>query len=408
MKIILNDNKIISYLFAAFLVTSINVDYGMSVAAVLMLLVSLMGLFVTKDSVQESSQLWEKVWLASISLFFGIACLNIAIFGDSFSAIDQYSRILLAIPVYLYTRRVGINWQIVLIGAAIGAILSAYLAWQDVDILSKPRVNGFTNAVYYGGIATLLWLFCLYGLFVTKGFLLRSFFAISFFAASYTVIASGTRGAWIALPLLLLLFLYFKTRDISLFKRLIGATAVLAVSILVYQFVLTDMHSRLNTAMDDVSGYYQQHNSKTSVGARLEMWRGSWLIAQDNYFIGQGASAYEQGVKNLVMQNEIDPYISRFFGPHSEYFRTLIEQGLLGFIALLGMFITPLYWLINKISIPDQSTPLAFFAGGIIVGFMVFMISVSALHIQIMSLFFSFSLSAIIGSIRKDTHFRNK
>ena len=130
MNSVLNNNTIISYLFAAFLVTSINVDYGMSVAAVLMLLVSLAGLFVTKDSIQISNQLWEKVWLASIALFFGIACLNIAIFGDSFSAIDQYSRMVLAIPVYLYIRRVGVNWKIVLIGAAIGAILSAYFGWQ--------------------------------------------------------------------------------------------------------------------------------------------------------------------------------------------------------------------------------------------------------------------------------------
>jgi len=353
MNSVLNNNTIISYLFAAFLVTSINVDYGMSVAAVLMLLVSLAGLFVTKDSIQISNQLWEKVWLDSIALFFGIACLNIAIFGDSFSAIDQYSRMVLAIPVYLYIRRVGVNWKIVLIGAAIGAILSAYFGWQQVEILGAGRTGGITNAVYYGGIATLIWLFCLYGFFINKGFLLKLFFTFSFLASSYTVIASGTRGAWIVLPLLLLLFLYFKTRDISLFKRLIGATTVLAVSILVYQFALTGMHARFNTAMDDVTGYYQQHNSSTSVGARLEMWRGSWLIAQDNYFIGKGAKAYASGTSELINDNKIDPSIARFNGPHSQYFRTLIEQGLLGFIALLGIFITPLYWLVKKLSIPD-------------------------------------------------------
>jgi O-antigen ligase len=364
-----------------------------------MLLVSLTGLFATRNAIQTPNQSWEKVWLASIALFFGIACLNIAIFGDSFSAIDQYSRMVLAIPVYLYIRRVGVNWQIVLIGAAIGAILAAYLGWQQVG---AGRADGFTNAVYYGGIVTLIWLFCLYGFFINKGFLLKSFFALSFFAASYAVITSGTRGAWIALPLLLLLFLYFKTRDISLFRRLISATAVLAVSILVYQFVLTGMHARFNTAMDDITGYYQQHNSNTSVGVRLEMWRGSWLIAQDNYFIGRGAKAYASGASKLINENRIDPFIARFNGPHSQYFRSLIEQGLLGFIALLGIFITPLYWLVKKLSIPDQSTHLVFFGGGVIVAFMVFMISVSALQIQIMSLFISFVLSAIVGSLRRE------
>jgi len=400
MNSILNNNTIISYLFAAFLVTSINVDYGMSIAAVLMLLASLAGLFAIKGPIQISNQLWEKVWLASIALFFGIACFNIAIFGDSFSAIDQYSRIVLAIPVYLYIRRVGVNWQIVLIGAAIGVILSAYLGWQQVGMF-RGRLDGFTNAVYYGGIATLLWLFCLYGFFINKGFLLKLFFALSFFAASYTVIASGARGAWIALPSLLLLFLYFKIRNISLFRRLISATTVLVVLILVYQFALTGMHARFNAAVDDITGYYQQHNSSTSVGARLEMWRGSWLIAQDNYFIGKGAKAYASGANKLINENRIDPSIARFNGPHSQYFRSLIEQGLLGFIALLGIFITPLYWLVKKLSIPDQSTHLVLFGGGIIVAFMVFMISVSALQIQIMSLFISFVLSAIVGSLRR-------
>jgi len=307
----------------------------------------------------------------------------------------------LAIPVYLYIRRVGVNWQIVLIGAAIGAILSAYLGWQQVEMF-RGRAAGFTNAVYYGGIVMLIWLFCLYGFFINKGFLLKSFFALSFFAASYAVITSGTRGAWIALPLLLLLFLYFKTRDISLFRRLIGATAVLAVSILVYQFVLTGIHVRFNTAMNDITRYYQQHNSNTSVGARLEMWRGSWLIAQDNYFIGRGAKSYASGTSKLISENRIDPSIARFNGPHSQYFRTLIEQGLFGFVALLGIFITPLYWLVKKLSIPDQSTHLVFFGGGVIVAFMVFMISVSALQIQIMSLFISFVLSVIVGSLRRE------
>jgi hypothetical protein len=48
----------------------------MSVSAVLMLLVSLTGLFATRNAIQTPNQSWEKVWLASIALFFGVALCN--------------------------------------------------------------------------------------------------------------------------------------------------------------------------------------------------------------------------------------------------------------------------------------------------------------------------------------------
>ena len=119
----LKNNILISLLFAVFLITSVNIEHGMGILAILMLLVSIVGLIATRGLDYPSLQSWEKYWLASLFFFVGLVYIDILRgFGD-ISDIDSQSRLLLAIPVYLYVRRVGVNLNIVLIGVAIAAIV---------------------------------------------------------------------------------------------------------------------------------------------------------------------------------------------------------------------------------------------------------------------------------------------
>ena len=73
----LKNNTLISLLFASFLITSVNVEHGMGISAILMLLVSLVGLIVTRKQDYPSLQTWEKYWLTSLSFFVGLVYIDI-------------------------------------------------------------------------------------------------------------------------------------------------------------------------------------------------------------------------------------------------------------------------------------------------------------------------------------------
>ena len=181
MSLTLKDNTLISLLFAAFLITSVNVEHGMGVSALLMLLVSIIGLFVTRKQNNLPLHTWEKYWIASLFLFVGLIYIDILKgFGD-ISDIDSQSRLILAIPVYLYIRRVGVNLNIVLIGVAIAAIVTGIYAWYQHVELGASRSHGISNPIYYGDIALLIFIFCISGALSIKGVLFKSFLFVSAF-----------------------------------------------------------------------------------------------------------------------------------------------------------------------------------------------------------------------------------
>jgi len=91
---------LISLLFAVFLTTSINIEYGMGFSAVLMLLVSVVGLVATRNEEYQPLQTWEKYWVASLFFFVGLVYIDILRGFGGIGDIDSQSRLLLAIPVY--------------------------------------------------------------------------------------------------------------------------------------------------------------------------------------------------------------------------------------------------------------------------------------------------------------------
>ena len=404
----LKNNTLISLLFAVFLITSVNVEYGMGISAILMLLVSIVGLIATRGQDYPPLQAWEKYWISALFFFVGLVYIDILKGFGSISDIDSQARLLLAIPVYLYIRRVGANLNIVLIGAATGGIVTGVVAWYEYYYLSYLMAEGMTgNHIYFGEIALLLSIFSLFGLKVIQNYLLRVFLVIGVIFGIYATLVSGSRGGWIALPTILLLFMVYNIWNLSLQRRLLASVVMAMVIFGVYQSDNLPVKQRVDTAIDQASNYLsdnKQGHFLSSIGLRLEMWKASYLSAKDNNFLGSGENSYRPEIQRLVQEGKVHKSLVRFVDPHSQYFNTLLDQGIIGLFSLFLIFLIPLKVLLNNLKDHSQSHISVMFSSVLLLSYMEFMLTISTFEIQIMTLFFAFTLSIFLGLFTHNRH----
>jgi O-antigen ligase len=242
----------------------------------------------------------------------------------------------------------------------------------------------------------LLFLFCLVGALSVKSAWFKLLLIVSTIFALYAVLTSGTRGGWIAFPTLIFLFISYDLWNVALWKRLLGSILLVVVLVGAYHSPDSITKQRVDQAIEQLSDYYTD-NKMSSVGYRLEMWKASYLSANDHVFLGAGENSYRSEVQRLAKDGRVHEGLQKFVDPHSQYFNSLLDQGIMGLVSLLLIFIIPLKVLLNNLKDHNQSHISTMFSFSILLVFMEFMLTISALEIQIMTLFFAFSLSIFLG-----------
>lgn len=248
---------------------------------------------------------------------------------------------ILMMPVFLTAlapaHRSRVMWFY--LGGVVAIMGATYLAWFDLlhyggvtpehptrrlfHVVYNPMLAfGFylvMHEVLWGG-RTLPWRFILA--------LLAAVIAFNMF------ITEGRAGqvAFFGLSALLI-FQYFK-------KNILWASA-LAVILLPglfaagYKFSPT-FHARVNAAMDEIAHFSQ--NPNTSIGLRLHFWEVSLAIAKKHPFIGVGTGDFQMAYAEV--NRVVSPGLVATDNPHNQYVLVLCQFGIIGLLALLGIFIT--------------------------------------------------------------------
>ncbi|MFI4967615.1 MAG: O-antigen ligase family protein [Gammaproteobacteria bacterium] len=185
--------------------------------SVSLLLLAIVGLCVWIRNGFRSG-LTRRDWLY-VAVFAGFFVAGVLAFefghqtDAGFRLLGRYIRFLFVLPVLLALRRYRPPAPVVWAGLGLGAlILGCDAVWESLDASGFLRPDGDTNvAILFGDLATLTT--CAFaagyiyiderlprsGPFLVTGCILMGLLA-SFL--------SGTRGAWVALPVLLVLFLF--------------------------------------------------------------------------------------------------------------------------------------------------------------------------------------------------------
>jgi O-antigen ligase len=330
----------IGCLVAAVPLFAVTNSGGMYWAAIALFALGVCTSFNNQVTFQKSEKLILASWL-----FYPIivACDMLFRGGWAWGDFQQSSRFLMAIPVFLLMRKHKIPLEFILIGVFFGVIWSGSLGLYQKLHLGWPRAYGGTNGgeISYGNISLLLGFigFALTNLLnVSKNKKLLIGLIVLGFGVMASI-ASGTKGGWLSVPLLLWVLIGIDPSTRSVTK--IYYFLIFFSIILVIWWFSPFIQSRVNHIPTAVITYLQTNQiTDGSASARLEMWKAAIYMINNSPLLGSGTNSYFALKQVLIQNGEVSNVISPMSGPHNQYLSITVQYGVLGLVSLLSIYWT--------------------------------------------------------------------
>lgn len=328
----------------------------------------------------------EKVLFAIIAAHLVVFVISATLNGwteNSYRRIGTEFKYLMFFSIYLYVRRYPEALKFFLAGILIGAVMLGAQALYDTIYTSHHRGMGIYGPIIFGDLGVLL----LGALLVVrtedkpenihKNFLLY----VGIVMAGIAVYLSGSRNAWLAVIVILLVLGVIYRNRVNPRKLLIRGAIIILVAGLVSSYFAGALYDRANVAVGEVQEYlnikeYRKGElAHSSAGIRLEQWKTISKLFLERPIWGFGAGNAGREINRYIEQGKAHPDIynsdaeTNIVGVHSAYFGKLGTEGIMGLAALLAMLLYPLYVFYKNRHI-DHSL---FALGSVFsIGFMVF------------------------------------
>ncbi|WP_136067197.1 O-antigen ligase family protein [Modicisalibacter radicis] len=237
------------------------------------------------------------------------------------------------------------GWLIGLLAATLGAGL---IAGYERGWVGLERADNSMNAIPFGNLALLLSALSLIAMLGRLGSSRRrarwltALLGVAACAGLVASLLSGTRGGWIALPLLA--WLVCRSFRPLLPARYLwvafgGLGMLMSVAVSLPQ---TGVATRLTLAVDDVQRYFLAGETSTPLGLRLEMWRGGLELFSERPIAGWGEAGLEAARDARVASGDLGRGVSDYDQLHSDFIDTAARRGMLGVTSLVGLYGVPL------------------------------------------------------------------
>ena len=267
--------------------------------------------------------------------------------GDDVSSFDRPSRFLGAVLILTLLLRVRLSPLVVFAGGAIGGLAVGLYSAYEVLIGDVGRVTSFDNAIYFGNGALVLALvtFCgltcsLHGKHWSLSWIVL--LVTGFSGAMLGGILSGTRGGWLAVPLIFLLAVWTYRRYVFKHPRALVASTSVMLLLGVAFFSLNIVENRIGQAVEQTESYFEDGHVYSSVGLRLEMWRAGWMLFVENPVAGVGEDRFDSALNSLVDEGRVNQAILTFRHLHNQFVDHAAKGGVLAVLALLAVFLGPM------------------------------------------------------------------
>jgi len=278
-----------------------------------------------------ASVLFVTVWL--------LAWLGHGLHPVGADDVGRILRLVLIVPIYLLLRKIdGLErawWS----GLTVGALLAGGYAigWS---MFAEPgewaeRVGGPTNPIYFGGVVLAFAMMLLPRL--TDAELrpaLRALVGLAMLLGLAASALSGSRGAWLAMPLLLLLYLVTLGSHQSPARRFGMPAAVLAVGAAMAFLPGIPLGDRIAEAWSSLTGASVQAPENDSLAIRWRLWGLSAQLLSEHWLLGGGPGLFREGLEQGVSNGALHPRFLEFHHPHNQYLSVLLIAGLPGLLAL--------------------------------------------------------------------------
>jgi len=343
------------------------------------------------------------VWL--FAAFFGVGVFGYFYHGNPSRSLDLISRYLMAIPILLLLIARPPNYKWVWSGLVVGCASAALVTVWQVHALEYERAMGSTGVIQFGNIGLMMGVFCIAGVIGlpkdTRSFRLHGRLALAVGGVSgvYVSMASGSRGGWIALPAIVLVFAfaYVSRRNIKYMLVVLVALVVAAGTVVSTVPVIEE---RIAIAYSDIERY-RAGDPNTSLGYRFEMYKSLSLIIPKKPWLGWGYKDYEDEQHRLVETGQISDVIIKMANTHNTYLEVWVFNGATGLAVLLLLLFTALVYFGRRLRAGDPVRRVAAVCGAsLILGYAISSFSQVMLNRNNTLLFFLISLTVLWAVVR--------
>ncbi|MBW3697592.1 O-antigen ligase family protein [Vibrio sp. T187] len=293
--------------------------------------------------------------------YFLITALSLLIYGGDLGQLDMPSRVILAAIVILYVTHTPPSIDIVFYFICLGASLAGVMAiYHYLTVGGRAFYGNGYMVIQAGGIASSLALLSIVAVIYAKHIDDRVLVAVSTVSAILGLLATfltGARGSWVLIPVIIVSLSYIYRHYFSFRSK---AIAILSATIIIALSYST-IEPRISSMLSDIHSY-QNNNSKTSSGFRLEMWKSAAYSAIDKPIFGQGFDGVKNAKKEQVEKGLVDKSVLDYKRAHNQFFEELQTKGLTGLITMFAFFGVPAYFLWKKIKQSPSRDDNYFFA----------------------------------------------
>lgn len=307
---------------------------------------------------------WERRILGAFIILLFLMAANMAVTIDMRAGLRKLERIIrfpLAVPIYLLLRRYEVRasraW---LRGFIVAGFTILVVALIQIE-MPWERASGAYNPIVFGCYSVFVWAILITWLYsVRKIEWLNVLAGIGMLAAAYAGLLSGTRGALIFIPILLLIYGATLARGRSHKILALFVLFILLGIIGLFLFSPPMLELRLLTLR--------------GVAERLYIWEDSLRMLSESPLFGTGPGDFGLDSKRYIATGISMQPDSQTIG-HSIYFDWLGTTGIIGtFTLIVIVFLLPATRFLSRLKQPLRDDERFCALGGLVTvgAFMVF------------------------------------
>ncbi|TAZ77092.1 O-antigen ligase family protein [Rhizobium ruizarguesonis] len=243
-----------------------------------------------------------------------------------------------------------------ILGAGIGMIVTFLFSLLQIMFLMERAEAGTSNAALLGVIGVLFGGIALLNVQSPRSVEQR--IAILGYAAGLgCVLLSGTRSAWLVIPVHVVIFLwYFRKHSFHLSLRSLAITSSLLLAGLIALGSGQVLH-RIEALQENLTSLERSDGEITSIGARFALYKGALSAISKDPLTGYGPQNRMASVLAELPEN-IRPQLP-YSHVHNGFLTAGIDAGVFGIAALSLMLLTPVVGAWRKEAGPGRDLAIA-------------------------------------------------
>ncbi|MFP4572643.1 MAG: O-antigen ligase family protein [Desulfobacterales bacterium] len=344
------------------------VEHASSTLLALMTLLGIYQWIRSKEKIKFSRD--EKLVLYSF-LIYPIVCVSFILIHGLFLPGYQAEwdhgheiRMIAFIPLYYLFLKTALRAKAFWFGISLGAIINGIYACIYIYLLDAgTRASGGYHPIAFGDASIALGFMSIAGLqhFHQKHKLMTLIPLSAFVLGLMAAFLSGTKGALIAAPLLILvLLIQVGSHPKRWTIRAAAVTALIIISLGGYFMPGSPMDDRIHEGIERTMAYFGDGQTDAEPEKRLKMWSVALSIIRDNPWMGLGKEGYHQVVKDRAHSDPEITDILKYGTPHNMYLTNMTSFGIAGLIVLLAVFIAPAAVFIKWLRRDEKTRPFAY------------------------------------------------